>query len=214
MPVVHLQTVVDHWADLEELRTSKPHDAWPPASLNRYLRTVEEADPADGNAPVRLHVLDTLRTVEVALLTLADQVASDVQRPAAAQVRSAGANDPIGLRLSTAALADQADPSRWHYRSHPTRTAPLAAVWLQMRLTGVSGPFRPIGDLRRERIAAVAQTAAERVSHALGLARRVQPLGQSCACGGGLELHGGDGRPPEVKCDGCGRTWREMLDAA
>jgi hypothetical protein len=211
---LHLQTVVTHWQDLEDLRTTRPGDPWPPASLNRYLRTLDEYDPADGNSPLRLHVVDTIRAVESSLLTVADQVASSIQRPAVSRVRSAGAGDVVGLRLATAALADAVDPSRWRYTQHPTRTAPYAAVWLQHRVAGAPGPFRPLGALLLDRIATVAETAAQRVEHALGLSRRVQPIGRTCACSGELVLEGGDGRPPVVRCAGCGRTWAAAWDAA
>ena len=210
----HLQLIVDYWTDLEELRTAKPGDPWPPASLNRYLRDASEYDPADANSPLRLHVLDVLDAVESSLLACADQTASDIQRPAISQVRSAGPGDAVGLRLATAALADAVDPSRWRYTQHPTRTAPYACVWLQHRVAGAPGPFRPLGALLLDRIAMVAETAAQRVEHALGLARRVQPIGRACACSGELVLEGGDGRPPVVRCAGCGRTWAAAWDAA
>ena len=210
----HLQTVVTHWQDLEGLRTTRPHDAWPPPSLNTYLRTLDEYDPQDRSAPVRLHIVDTIRTVEAALLTLADQTASDVQRPAVTRIRSAGPGDTVGLRLATMSLADAADPARWHYTTHPTRTAPHACVWLQHRLQGAPGPFRPLLGLHHDRIATVAQGAAQRVEHALGLTRRETPIGRACACGGGLVLEGGDGRPPAMRCGSCGWTHRPADTAA
>lgn len=203
----HLQTVVRHWQDLHALRTAKPHDAWPPPSLNAYLRTVEEYDPADRSAPVRLHVIDTIRMVEAALVTLADQTAAQIQRPAIshAPYRNTWALEDRARR-NELADADAADPRRWQYTGQ--RTGEQAASWLLARLNGEPGPFRPLNGAQLLRIATVAEGAAERVEHALGLTRRTVPTNRACACGGTLLLEGGDGRPPAIRCEDCGRAFQ------
>lgn len=208
-PTQHLQAVVDNWPDLQRAVTTKPHDAWPPASVNQYLRGLDEYDPADRNAPLRLHILDTARTVELALVELADQVAADVQRPIFSCAIGRGWSDEIHRAAVLLAAKDSADQRRWQY--HGTRTAPQAATWLTTRLTGEDGPFRPLNDLHRARITTIAADAAERVSHALGTGRRTHPLTQPCPhCREEqLQIQGGDGQPPAVKCTACGRTWRE-----
>lgn len=211
--VQNLQLVVRHWGDLAELRTARPHDAWPPASLNAYLRTVEEYDPADRSAPVRLHVIDTIRAVESALVDLADQTAATVQRPVIhAPTAGQGWSDDAHRQALLLAARDSADPRRWQYTG--ARTAPDAAIFLFSRLLDLEGPFRPLTQPQRERIATVAAGAADRVQHALGTARRTAPLGRSCACGGSLLLEGGDGQPPVVRCESCGRRVGEMAAVA
>ncbi|MDT0377265.1 hypothetical protein RM572_00550 [Streptomyces sp. DSM 42041] len=203
-----LQLVLRHWPDLHALRTTAPHDAWPPPSLNPYMRTAEEYDPTDRSAPVRLHVVDTITEVERVLVDAADRTADSVQRPVAHRVRAAGPGDSIGLQLATATLplteADRLDARRWRFTGDAP-TGEKAAAWLLDRLDGKPGPFLPLAALHVDRIATAAAQAAERVEHALGLTRRAVPLAQDCACGGTLELHGGDGRPPAVVCSSCSR---------
>lgn len=77
--------------------------------------------------------------------------------------------------IITAPRQDQADPRRWHYTTHPTRTAPHAAVWLAHRLDKAPSPFRPFNPLHLDRITAVAQTTAYCVERALDMARRSRP---------------------------------------
>jgi hypothetical protein len=207
----HLQLIAAHWADLHALRTSRPHDAWPPPSLNHYLRSLEEYDPADRNAPVRLHVIDTITIVQTVLVDLADQTAAQIQRPA---MSHAPADWPQADRARRDQLADQdaADPRRWRYIGQ--RTAVEAAHWLAARLNDQPGPFTPLTGAQRHHIAGIAATAAQRVEHALGLARRAAPLKQACACGGTLLLEGGDGRPPSIHCEACGRAFQSADTAA
>lgn len=204
----HLQLVVNHWPDLHALRTSRPHDAWPPPSLNTYLRSLEEYDPADHNTPMRLHVVDVARTVEAALVDLADQTAATIQRPVFSTSIGRGWSDDIHRAALLLAARDSASPHRWRY--HGQRTAPEAAAWLLARVEGRDGPFRPLNRAQLDRITTVAAGAAERITHALGISRRTHPLTDPCLhCRGHLELHGGDGHPPAVKCADCGRTWTE-----
>ena len=199
-----LLLTVRHWDDLQALRTSRPHDAWPPPSLQTYLRTIEEYDPTDRSAPVRLHITDTIRTVEAALVDCADQIAAEVQRPVIGATLGRGWTDEAHKAAVLLSARDSADPSRW--RLVGTRTAPEAASWLCGRIQGAGGPFRPLTIAHRERIAVVAAGAAERVEHALGITRRAAPTGHTCACGGQLILHGGDGNPPANICDTCQAT--------
>lgn len=211
--VQHLQLVVHHWQDLHALRTTRPHDAWPPPSLQTYLRTVDEYDPQDRSAPVRLHVVDTIRAVEGALLDLADQTAATAQRPVIhAPAAGRGWSDDAHRQALLLAARDAADPRRWQYTG--ARTAPAAATWLTARLANHPGPFRRLTDGQRERIALIAAGAADRVQHALGTARRTAALGRDCACGGGLILEGGDGQPPAVVCQSCGRRVGDMAAVA
>lgn len=211
MTITHLQLIAEHWADLQALRTTRPHDPWPPASLNAYLRGLDEYDPADRNAPVRLHIVDTIRSVESVLVDIADQTAAQIQRPA---MSHAPADWPPADRARRDQLADTdaADPRRWHYTGQ--RTAPQAAAWLTDRLDDRPGPFLPLTAAQRHHIAGIAAGAAQRVEHALGLTRRTAPLRQSCACGGQLLLEGGDGRPPAIRCEACGRAFQAADTAA
>ncbi|MFJ2174362.1 hypothetical protein ACIOHE_15790 [Streptomyces sp. NPDC087851] len=96
-----LWTIARHWDDLHDALTAQAV-TWPPAmgiptithtpdsdaaeaatwraeALRRLER--DPAQPGWTAAPLRLGVLDTIRTVEAALVELADQVADQVQRP-------------------------------------------------------------------------------------------------------------------------------------
>src|SRR5579884_3218027 len=99
----HLATVIRHWPDLAEALAARQADTWPPTmgiariidAEDREMAAAERA--ADRNpeqigvrpAPLRIHILDTMRTVEAALVHLADQVAADIQRPAHPELRAA-----------------------------------------------------------------------------------------------------------------------------
>jgi hypothetical protein len=158
-----LALITRHWADLHALRTARPHDAWPPASLQAYLRTVEEYDPSDRSAPVRLHVVDTIRTVEAVLVPLADRVAARVQAsvvsPAPADWAARGWLAADRDRRNALSAKDSADPARWQYTG--TRTGLQAAAWLAARLRAVPGPFRPLNLVEVEEIGRAAEGAAE-----------------------------------------------------
>lgn len=209
----HLTVVIRHFRDLEDLATTKPHDAWPPPSLQTYLRTPEEYDPADRQAPVRLHVIDTARHITRELVHAADRIAADIQRTSMSHApRDAGWTPTDRALRDAIADDDAADPRRWRFVG--TRTAPDAARWLHARWQREPGPFEPLTLAHRFRIATVAAGCAEHIEHALGLARRRAALHQPCSCGGTLELHGGDGTTPAIICANCGRTWRLPETAA
>ncbi|MFB8267453.1 hypothetical protein ACFC96_12665 [Streptomyces sp. NPDC055955] len=67
-----------------------------------------------------------------------------------------------------------------------------------------------IGDSHMAALAgANAAGAAGRVERALDIAAHTRTLAQRCACGGEIDMHGGEGRPPVAHCAGCGRIWTE-----
>lgn len=226
----HLAVVVRHWEDLTDALGTPNTVTWPPSGLAAYLTELDKLDADEVAAarqarledradrpydalgerpvPIRVSVHDTMRTVELALLDLADQIASAVQRPPA-RIRSAGPGDEIGQRLSLAAAADQADPARWSYVPHPTRTAVFAAVWLQQRLEDAHGPFRPLNVLHVDRITSIARSSAERVESALDMSRRTREVQTPCPhCRGTLRVEGGDGQPPAVRCTSSLCGWK------
>jgi hypothetical protein len=43
----------------------------------------------------------------------------------------------------------------------------------------------------------------------LDIAAQRRTLEQRCACGGEIDVHGGEGRLPVAHCTGCGRIWTE-----
>jgi hypothetical protein len=45
------------------------------------------------------------------------------------------------------------------------------------------------------------------VERALDIAAQSRTLAQRCACGGEIDMHGGEGKPPVARCGGCGRIW-------
>lgn len=230
----HLQQIAERWPLLADMLTTHHGAPWPPAGrMTDYLAALDAADReavrtaraaqraaerdpeqlGETAAPIRLTVLDTARAVEAGLLALADQVAAAVQRPAAREIRSAGPLDETGLRLALATTADQADPRRWRFVG--TRTVPQACTWLAARLDDAPGPFERLTLEQRDRITQAAAEAAARVDTALDLTRRATALDEPCPhCRGDLELHSGDGQPPEVRCADCRRTWRESEPAA
>jgi uncharacterized Zn finger protein len=54
-------------------------------------------------------------------------------------------------------------------------------------------------------------SGAELIRRTLGEARRKEPVPHPCPqpCGGQLVVEGGDGAPPLVRCEDCGRVWTE-----
>lgn len=228
----HLAVVVRHWEDLTDALGTPNTFSWPPSGLAAYLAELDALDADEVAAarqarledradrpydalgerpvPIRVAVHDTMRTVETALLDCADSIAAHVQRPPA-RVKSAGPGDEIGQRLSLAAAQDQADPARWSYTAHPTRTAVFAAVWLTQRLEGVPGPFRPLNVLHTERIKSIARSSAERVESALDMSRRTREVRTPCPhCRGKLRVEGGDGLPPAVRCTASHCGWKRQ----
>lgn len=221
-----LRTIIRHWADLRDMLDTPPVASWPPSGLAAYLAALDEHDRAqlqaeaarehaerntdalgEHPAPLRLAVLDTIRTVETALVTLADQIASSVQRPPISSPPAGrGWTDELHRQVSLLAVRDQADPRRWRW--HGERSAVYAARWLTGRVEGTPGPFRPLTPTQHRHIAQVAAEAARRVQTALGMDRRSRHLPRPCPrCGATLTLHTGGDRDPEVTCAGGCRPW-------
>lgn len=165
-------------------------------------------------APLRLHVLDACRAVEIALCTLADQIAADIQRDTIKPLRHAIPGDPVGLQLAMLAARDEADPARWRYNMGD-RTAVRAAEWLAARLRGDDGPCRPLTPTHRARIAAVAREAARRIERTIGSStdRLSITMDRPCPyCGHDLTLHADGGDTDTVTCSGPACTAPVGLD--
>lgn len=170
----------------------------------------EDRDPAQiGQRPVplRIHILDTMRTVEQALVECADQTAGSIQRPVMGLLPAAyPAADRARRELLV--MQDRQDPRRWSWTGGRP-TAPYAALWLLARVQAAPGPFRPLTVLQLDHITAVARTAADRIEQALDIAAQRKTLERRHDCGGRIDVHGGEGRPPLAHCTGCGRIWTE-----
>jgi hypothetical protein len=227
----HLRTIALHWTDLHEAAGQPTTVGAFGLGLRGYLARLDEADTeqleyerhqaahlralerdplqlGDRPTPVRLHILDTMRAVEAALTETADQVAAAVQRqPMPFAPSSWPAADRE--RRNQLARADVADPRRWRWTGH-RRPASYAALWLLARIEARPGPFRALTVLETEQIAAVAAGACERVERALDIAAQRKTLEQRHDCGGRIDVHGGEGRPPVAHCTGCGRIWTEQ----
>jgi hypothetical protein len=239
----HLRTTALHWADLHEAAGQPATIGAFGLGLRGYLARLEDAEQQEYNqhqaahlrslerdpiqlgdrpTPVRLHILDTMRTVEAALVACADDIARVAQRepisvPAARRADYAGLREARiayddRKRRTELALADERDPRRWRYTGQ--RTAPYAALWLLARIERAPGPCRRITEQEAARIGKVAASAAERVERALDIASQSRTLEQRCGCGGAIDVHGGEGRPPLAHCTGCGRVWTEQGVAA
>ncbi|MFR0354130.1 hypothetical protein [Streptomyces sediminimaris] len=223
----HLQTVIDHWhllADMLDTHVSAP---WPPSGrITDYLNSLTLADarqlarqPAGirelevgaGSAPLNLDALDAIRTTELALIGTADHIATVAQRYPITVDNGRGWNDELHLKAALIATQDQTDPRRWSLTNTASRTPAHAAVWLQQRLTGTPGPFRPLTTDQRTLVESVAREAGERVALALAILRRCTDLPYPCPhCHARrLTVQGGDGQAPAVSCGKCGRTWMD-----
>lgn len=126
----------------------------------------EDRDPAqlgERPVPIRLHVADACRAIEIALCRLADSIAT----------------------------RDALDTADWHARDRAQRTAPNAARWLLARLGDGPSPCCPTHDADRARIADYAREAARRLDRVLGTGRTSATLpGKPCPwCGGDLIIH-------------------------
>ncbi|MFB7711622.1 hypothetical protein [Streptomyces sp. NPDC056105] len=228
----HLRTIALHWTDLRDALATTGLATWPPAgrmadylsALDRadeqlveaarwqaaYARQYLDRDPSqvgETRPPLRIAILDTMRVVEAALHDTTDQIASSVQRPA---MRPAPATWPAADRERRNALAraDAADPRRWRWTGR-RRPAPYTALWLLARVENQPGPFRRLTGPEAEQVGVVAAGAAERVERALDITAQKRTLAQRCPCGGEIDMHGGEGRPPVAHCVGCGRIWTE-----
>jgi hypothetical protein len=191
---------------------------------HRAWRHAHDRDPlqlGDRPVPVRLHILDIMRQVEDALVQCADDIAAAAQRapiagPTARRTavapyltqREADIAAADRHRRAELARADLVDPRRWRYTGD-RRTAPHAALWLLARVQRAPGPCRRITEQEEQRIGHVAAGAAARVERALDIAAQQRTLEQRCACGGAIDVHGGEGRAPLAHCTGCGRIWSE-----
>ncbi|MFJ8855264.1 hypothetical protein [Streptomyces sp. NPDC102437] len=136
----------------------------------------EDRDPAqlgERPVPVRLHIVDACRAIEIALVALADSIAA----------------------------RDAADPADWYGADREQRTAPAAARWLLTRLD-VDGQCCPTHDKDRAQITEYAREAAARLDRVLGIGRRSAHLpGVPCPwCGGDLVMHTEAGTVMSVTC--------------
>lgn len=221
-----LRTIALHWRDLHDtlgspatigafglglrgyLAALEDHDAEYERAHAAHLRA-QERDPiqlGERPAPLRIPIFDTMRAVENALVECADITAAEVQRsPMGLLPKSYPAADRT--RRELLAMKDAADPRRWRYTG--TRTAPIAALWLLARVKRAAGPFTPLDEQQQARIATVAASAADRVERALDIAAQRRTLERRCACGGAIDVYGGEGRQPLAHCDGCGGIWTE-----
>ncbi|MFJ6566248.1 hypothetical protein ACIQNU_02420 [Streptomyces sp. NPDC091292] len=236
----HLRTVALHWADLHEAAGQPVQVGAFGLGLRGYLARLDEADAeqleyelhqaahlrtlerdpiqlGERPTPVRLHVLDTMRAIEAALVACADDIAHAAQRapisvPAARKadyrtLREARIAAADRRRRTELAHADAYDPRRWRYTGR--RTAPYAALWLLARIERAPGPCRRLTDTEAKQVGAVAAGAAERIERALDIAAQRRTLGRPCGCGGQIDVHGGEGRAPVAHCTGCGRIWTD-----
>ncbi|MBL1108014.1 hypothetical protein JK361_26075 [Streptomyces sp. 5-8] len=223
-----LDTITERWTTLQERAGTRPTSTWPPAmGITRLMTDEERADQAAERAdtapdapgprptPVDIDVLDVMTTIETGLITAADWLASRVQRPAFKAPTGHGWSDDTHRAAVLLAAKDAADPRRWKYAG--PRTAPDAAEWLALRLRDAPGPFRRLDEGERQAVAEVAASGVELLRKTLGDARRRETVPHPCPmpCGGQLVVEGGDGAPPKVLCEDCGRTWTEVpSDAA
>lgn len=218
-----LQTVINHWQDLQEALGTQQADTWPPvmgiARLHEHLRADDDAralralerspDQIGATAaPLRIAILDTMTGIDGQLVDAADYIASAVQRPAISRPPVTNSSDAVGLQLAALALSDTNDARRWSWTDPRQRNAPFAAAWLLGRIEDAPGPFRMLTAVQRDEVTRVAGRAARAITRALEMARQTQTLERPCPhCRGALRIEGGDGRAPAVRCRGCGRTW-------
>jgi hypothetical protein len=239
----HLRTIALHWTDLREAAGQPAQYGAFGLGLRGYLARLDQADAeqleyerhqaahlrslerdpiqlGDRPVPVRLHILDTMRVVEAALIACADDIAHAAQRaPIAAPSARRTAIAPYATqreadiaaadrkRREQLAHADLVDPKRWRYTGQ--RTASYAALWLCARIERAPGPCRRLTEQEEQRIGNVAAGAAARVERALDIAAQRRTLEQPHTCGGAIDVHGGEGRQPLAHCTGCGAIWSE-----
>lgn len=237
---VHLQYVIDSWGQLTDMLTTRHGAPWPPAArMTDHIANLEKADAtadeiseaaahlraghrladrADSRftlgaspAPIRLQVVDVMRTVERELVYLCDVLSQEVTRP---PMKHAPAHWLHADRVKRDLMADRdsADPRRWHRRH--ARTAPSAAGWLLGRVQARPGPFIRLTTPQLYRIETAAKQAQEQVMRALDGVRQAQVVDRPCPlCGGVLGMSSGDGEVPLVACFGCQQTWTLTLPA-
>lgn len=237
----HLRSIALHWGDLHEAAGQPAQIGAFGLGLRGYLARLDQADAeqleferhqaahlrslerdpmqlGDRPTPVRLHILDTMRAVEAALVHCADDIAHAAQRApmsppraqraAVARTRAERLAWEDRARQIQQAHADLVDPRRWRYTGR--RTASHAALWLLARIERAPGPCRRLTDDEETRIGNVAAGAAARVERALDIAAQQRTLSTPCpGCGGAVDVHGGEGRTPVAHCTGCGKIWAE-----
>jgi hypothetical protein len=148
----------------------------------------EDRDPAqlgERPVPIRLHVADACRAIELALCGLADSIsARDAVAPS---------------DWHTEDLTRRVYPEDWHDRERTMRTVPTAVRYLLGRL---GGPCCATHDREQARIAAYAREAAARLDRVLGTGRTAAVMpGRPCPwCGGELVLHTEAGTVMSVTC--------------
>lgn len=225
---IHLQYVIDSWGHLADMLTTRHGNTWPPAmGIQHVLNGTTEDDYAEelaaravariaeradsrytlgaSPAPVRIEIIDVMRTVETDLVYLTDVLAQEVQRPPMAKAPAHWLPADQAKRDQLAA-EDAADPRRWRYGQ--TRTAVYAAGWLLGRVERRPGPFLPIGPTQLRRINTAAGHAHEHIERALDGVRTAQVVARPCPlCGGMLGMASGDGGAPVVMCFGCSQEW-------
>jgi hypothetical protein len=226
----HLQAIIDSWPHLHDMLTTRHGSTWPPVmSIEHVLNSTDDPDAAADEraalrlaeradsrytlgaspAPIRLAVVDVMRTVETSLVYLVDVLAQEIQRPVMAKAPSHWLPEDQKRREKLRA-EDAADPRRWRYREH--RTATHAATWLLARVEQQPGPFLPLGPSRLRRISAAAGAAHTQVHRALDGVRTAQRIDRPCPlCGGILGMSSGDGGTPLVVCFGCRQEWTLAL---
>ncbi|MGI5196554.1 hypothetical protein ACQEVY_23380 [Streptomyces sp. CA-288835] len=217
-----LDTITERWTTLQEAAGTRPTTTWPPtmgisrlmSDQERQELVTERADtnpdaPGPRPTPVDVDVLDVMTIIETGLSTTADWLASRIQRPVMNAPTGRGWSDNLHRQVVLLAAKDAADPRRW--RIAGTVDAPAAAEWLSLRVRGEPGPFRALTEEEHTAVANVAAMGAELIRRTLGEARRTQPVPEPCPapCGGQLVIEGGDGQPPLVRCEDCGRKWTE-----
>ncbi|MFE9906435.1 hypothetical protein [Streptomyces achromogenes] len=221
-----LDTITERWAALQERAGTRPATTWPPVmGITRLMTDEERTAHADERAdtdpdapgprptPVDINVLDVMTTIETGLVTAADWLANRIQRPAFVAPTGRGWSDDVHRAAALLAAKDAADPRRWKYTG--SRTAPEAAEWLACRLRDQPGPFRKLDAGERQAVAAVASSGAELIRKTLGDARQRASVSHPCpVCDGQLVVEGGDGTPPVVLCEDCGRAWTETTAGA
>ncbi|WP_405579109.1 hypothetical protein [Streptomyces sp. NBC_01092] len=115
----HLRTIATRWTDLADALASTGTTTWPRAGrMSDYLNALDQADEELAEAarwqaaynrqfldrdptqigatrpPLRIAILDTMRTVEAALIHTADEVAHTVQREPLAFTRPGRSTAP------------------------------------------------------------------------------------------------------------------------
>jgi hypothetical protein len=226
----HLRLCATRWSDLTDALATTGVTSWPPAGrVSDYLSALDQADAELAEAaawqaqyarqyldrdpqqigatrpPLRIVVLDTMRSVEQLLVNCADAVAAEAERPPM-PMAPAEWPDADRARRDALARADAADPRRWRWGGR--RTAVYAALWLVTRTEGHPGPFAPLTPPWQRYIAGVAATCAGRIEQALDITARTAAVAHPCpGCGGQIEMRGGAGTSPVARCTRCGTVW-------